>query len=160
MNDTCKFQIGSSALLSFFTSSKPKPGHAWEVPAIHKFLQTMSDGSISPGWWCNFSIIKVASYLQLKEHGLVSQSVAPPLDITPLQEVGRMLELACLTLQRQIIFSTKWSIVSKNYTNPTKGGMEATPGTSPATLTCRKIKSTFSSVYTKCCQEIKTKNLL
>lgn len=38
--------------------------------------------------------------------------------------------------------------------------MEAVLGTSPATLTCRKIKSTFNSVYTKCCQDIKTKNLL
>lgn len=38
--------------------------------------------------------------------------------------------------------------------------MKATPGTSPATLTCRKIKSTFKSVYTKCCQKIKTKYLL
>lgn len=38
--------------------------------------------------------------------------------------------------------------------------MEAALGTSPATLTCRKIKSTFNSVYTKCCQEMKTKNLL
>lgn len=38
--------------------------------------------------------------------------------------------------------------------------MEATPGTAPDTLNCRKIKSTFKSVYTKCCQKIKTKNLL
>lgn len=151
---------------SFLTSSTPKPGHARDLPATQKFLQTMSDGKRV--WfqqpWLVMSFLNNQSCIICATKGawlgITAHSTSIGYDTTTRSGKNAPQELACLTLWRQMTFTTKQRTASKNYTNPIGGGMKATPGTSPATLTCRKIKSTSKSVYTKCCQKIKTKNLL
>lgn len=120
--------------------------HEIFLPLMSFFrLWTMAkeSGSNSPGWWHDFSIIKV--YVQLKERGLVHS----PQHLHWIWHHYKKWE-ECSTGTgvfnplKTNDFTTKWPIASKNYTNPTGGGIEAMPGTLPAALTSKKKKAASS----------------